>query len=1207
VNSTTAILGNCAGAVCIDYPTRATPEFVKFSDKTDVIIYYHLSSTLYGDPAFAAGLRLRLDIFHESDLVNPAFNKAWDVDVLPSGFLTVHWSGFTNGNERPRPGKYTIALALVDGAGNVTSYEAVEPESIWIQMLNVQVAPATDEYLNAHGLPAGTDALEIAYTVTGLGPGDSAYDEIRFRITDPVIFAVAFEGSVHAPFSGHFSWDGRLGGTTFIGPGRYELVLEVRENGALLGTSAPHDFYVYKVDIDLAGMNEDNELTPGAILQEGKTKDVTVALVDEPTALPGSGRLKTDDEPGTLSAADGATSVDIDAGVDVPTSDLGSPKTFTLKAEPAAATGKTTISFSYQPPGTAAGKKAVARAAVTVVRARIRAVSSDPTKQLTDGVFVEGSRTPIPATPANLPALRYKMRPLKIDVGPDLSSATVVLEYESGGAANVELFEATPPYTAVPLPKTWTTADFASHKLDRTLLAYGKAFSEVVLKLSYVKGGATVAEDKLKLRVAPFPGLVGVAIPGQFPFFRVVRTVNEGSPVKTAVDPSLHKERVGKSAAVFVVAHKTAAEWAADPTLTDVTGSSDLITIAAGSIAGNVKTPWAGAASGKYDVVYDFGNFPEGGVPFATDNRLDPGDILDGAVGSVSVFVEPSFTSVGPAATSMSDYGMVAPITTTSIPAGYDGLLGGAFGFRLRGQVVHPTVLGASHPLVVIAHGNHTPRKVDMGGGFVTVDPDMTSDENFKGYTYLQEHLASRGFITLSVDLDEMVGTSTLGYRDISGSGIRLRGWIVLKNIEALLTDASIAGGALVGKIDSSRMYFVGHSRGGEAIHQAVHLLKTPADRPPGGTIAGFSAADVKGLVSLSPTTATVGGGLLPADVPFLLLYGSADGDVNGATSLGVMPFRHYDRATADRYAIRIEGGNHNHFNTSWGSSDASESLAFGGAPGDLTNLVKVALGTPVGGGLVSPIDQRDVAEAYIAAFLALVDGGDVGARDYFLEPPARLRPIGVDPALSLHGQARQKLGGSKFVLDDFETNPSTATSASGETVSMTAAGVSEEFLQDTDLFGEGDPFNRFFQETRGVLFSWSGPKSYVQNLAGAEKDLRGAAILSFRIAQQPKHAHTLALGGPMTLQVELEDSVGNKKAINLSVLDSVPGIYEAEVEGDETTSAAFKTFRLPLAAFATDGATLDMARVAKIRLKLAQPGDSAEGRVAIDDLEIEK
>jgi hypothetical protein len=380
-------------------------------------------------------------------------------------------------------------------------------------------------------------------------------------------------------------------------------------------------------------------------------------------------------------------------------------------------------------------------------------------------------------------------------------------------------------------------------------------------------------------------------------------------------------------------------------------------------------------------------------------------------------------------------------------------------------------------------------------------------------------------------------------------------------------------------------------------------MLKNPGDWPPGGALAGVvSPAGVKGIVSLSPTTLMLDSGLSSTDTPFLLLYGTADGDVNGATDPEVRPFRHYDRATSDRYAIVIEGANHNYFSTSWPTSDASEVLT-----GSLFAAVRKPLVPPVGADLIAGGDQRDVAKAYVAAFLALLAKDDKGARAYFVEQPAQTRPMGVGQALKLHSQSRRHVNVLKFVLDDFETNGSVSGSSSGQSVSTTTTAVSEGLLLDGFLGNENEPFNRFFQQTQGVAFSWSAAAEYVQGLDPSEGDLRGAQWLGFRIAQQPMHPNTVGLGGWMTIRVEMEDRDGHTGGMSVGALDTIPGVYRSTVGGTDTTSAVFKTFRIPIGALTTDGNELDLEHITKVCLRFGSPGESPQGRVAVDDLEIEK
>src|SRR5690606_18866360 len=151
------------------------------------------------------------------------------------------------------------------------------------------------------------------------------------------------------------------------------------------------------------------------------------------------------------------------------------------------------------------------------------------------------------------------------------------------------------------------------------------------------------------------------------------------------------------------------------PTLADVTGGPDLVTLTNASISANTVAAWATATEGNYDVVVDMGNAPEHVIDFTPDNRMDPGDLLDQLAGQPGLSVYGAFGAPGPLATVTTDYGMVAPITTAHMPDGFDGLSVGAagFDFRLRGRVVRPDPMPAAAPIIIMAHGNHTPRSVE--------------------------------------------------------------------------------------------------------------------------------------------------------------------------------------------------------------------------------------------------------------------------------------------------------------------------------------------------------------------------------------------------------------------------------------------------------------------------------------------------------------
>lgn len=531
-----------------------------------------------------------------------------------------------------------------------------------------------------------------------------------------------------------------------------------------------------------------------------------------------------------------------------------------------------------------------------------------------------------------------------------------------------------------------------------------------------------------------------------------------------------------------------------------------------------------------------------------------------------------------------------------AIPLGYDGITGSTLEhgqtFRLRGRIVHPDPLGGTYPLVMIAHGRHTPKllaiRPPMGSRprWNEVPAAVTDGQNYEGLTYLQDHLARHGFISVSVDLDEAIGLGTggthLGYPPITTEAIRTRGWLLLKNLERALTDPAIAG-----HVDTSRIHFLGHSRGGEAVLQAWQILgDVPGRGPasaglagPDAAIAGVTQADIASVISLAPTSFETTSSPL-GTTPYFLVYGSKDGDVNGFGD-GIQPLLHLDKARASgpATALWVTGANHNFFSDAWPSDDGS------------------ALGAP----RVGRADQKALAEAYVLAWLRL-SGGATAYRTLFETSPSRLLPLSLGGPVDLHVQSRL---GPATVLDDYETAPATTAASSGATVALTVNAATEAMLFDPDDADETNTPNRFKEASRGLLFDWTAPASSIAlTPSGGTIDLSGQRALVLRAAQEPRHPNTVALGGSVDFNVTLEDNAGHSATINAGFDTGVSPVLDAAGGGRDYTIAFPHDVRIPLERFRVGQPALDMAHIAAIRLVFGAPL-SAQGRLAIDDLEV--
>jgi hypothetical protein len=238
-------------------------------------------------------------------------------------------------------------------------------------------------------------------------------------------------------------------------------------------------------------------------------------------------------------------------------------------------------------------------------------------------------------------------------------------------------------------------------------------------------------------------------------------------------------------------------------------------------------------------------------------------------------------------------------------------------------------------PLVLIVHGNHKMEEFS--------DP---------GYGYLGELLASRGFITASVD-ENFLNSSWSG--DIGGTN--LRGWLLLKHLELWQDWNEQEGNPFYNKVDMLNIALIGHSRGGEAITHAAAFNKLKY-YPDDARVTFDFGFFIRTLIALAPIDGQYepAGMLTPIEnVNYLVLQGSHDGDVSFfAGARAYRRARFTDGNPWMKAALYIYRANHGQFNTVWDRYDAGPPLQY------FINRRS----------LLSGDEQRAIAKTYISAFL---------------------------------------------------------------------------------------------------------------------------------------------------------------------------------------------------------------------------------------------
>ena len=251
--------------------------------------------------------------------------------------------------------------------------------------------------------------------------------------------------------------------------------------------------------------------------------------------------------------------------------------------------------------------------------------------------------------------------------------------------------------------------------------------------------------------------------------------------------------------------------------------------------------------------------------------------------------------------------------------------------FPLNGRVWYPDGPGP-HPLVLVAHGNHNMKDFS--------DP---------GYEYLGRHLASRGFILASLDMNFING----GIRGENDA----RGWLFLKHLEAWKEFVDDPGNPLHGMVDWKNIGIMGHSRGGEAVGHAAAFNRL-THYPDDATLTWEFGYNINAVVAIAPVDGQYQptSRLVPLEnINYLVFHGTHDGDVSSFSGLRAWArIRYTEDASHFKASVYVHRANHGQWNTVWGPHDR------GPRSGRSLDLR----------GLLEGEEQRQFALVYVTAFL---------------------------------------------------------------------------------------------------------------------------------------------------------------------------------------------------------------------------------------------
>ncbi|MCM2281590.1 MAG: hypothetical protein NDI61_07060 [Bdellovibrionaceae bacterium] len=241
-------------------------------------------------------------------------------------------------------------------------------------------------------------------------------------------------------------------------------------------------------------------------------------------------------------------------------------------------------------------------------------------------------------------------------------------------------------------------------------------------------------------------------------------------------------------------------------------------------------------------------------------------------------------------------------------------------------------------PIVFLLHGNHTtcakgshPHE-DTSCTYTLTGTCPTGMDvllNHVGYDYIGEHLASHGFVVVSINANRGI---TCGYSSDNDFGlIGARARLVLKHMK-LWKEWTKRGAApttlvarrqeFLGAIDFSHVGLFGHSRGAEAMRAVHHFVRENKN----SVITQIPELKIRGLFEIGGTDGLGGASYDALGVAWNQVLPLCDGDVSDMS--GYRPFQRMleqvEEADPTPKSVYLAWGtNHNFFNSEWQENDS--------------------------------------------------------------------------------------------------------------------------------------------------------------------------------------------------------------------------------------------------------------------------------------------
>jgi hypothetical protein len=599
----------------------------------------------------------------------------------------------------------------------------------------------------------------------------------------------------------------------------------------------------------------------------------------------------------------------------------------------------------------------------------------------------------------------------------------------------------------------------------------------------------------------------------------------EGEDLWAAVDPNRYPKKVGATYSIHVVEHKTHGQWAADPSLVDVTGAVETRTLMSGTLYNNYTVIWPNMSLPSaphlwhkaYDIVFDYGN----------DGNYDQGDDILDRIG----VLERSGAEETGGFTLLKDPGSAGdfPVSTHDYNLGSFTVV--ADSFDLIGTLYYPAdgtrhliipnrpvnTDWSSYPLVIMAHGSNIPPQED----------------SYLGFGYLGRHLASRGFICASIALHELGEDPSANHRAVT----------ILEHVRGLLSGPTedLVLTNVRTRMDLERIGLLGHSLSGKAVVKEMFSeIKSTTDY------------SIKSVATLAPKGSN-SGNRAPA-LPYLMIYGTRDGNLPWGYS-----FYYVDLASRPRHMITIYGANHNFFNQTWPDQDFLSETSPTITRAQQETLTTVFITAFFNNYLLGQ-------QAYVELFSGYVvppSVSAVGTTVLYSDQPERLTHLTIDDSQDIPvGEGTNSLGEANW-----------------------SSGVSD-FMEESlrhQIVGEE---KHYVHDTDGLRVAWTSKGASITFGIG-DRNVLPYDFLNFRVAQRFRESGNLnPANSSQDVVVTISDALGHSSPpVWARVFTRV--LYPDDI--GPFTKSIMQTVRLPLRAFTANGSVLDLRRLTKVTFTFPQ------------------